>query len=448
MRMLKNKIHFFRRMSSKRNPEKPSSHISFKKYPVDIIFCIVWSLILAPITFLEVGGIIRIIIGLPFIFFIPGYILIFALFPARKTDRGIDVIERIALSFGLSIAIISLIGLGLNYTPWGIRLESILLSIFVFVIGIGAIAIYRWFRSPLEKRFYLPLDYFLPKSESKLDRVLTVIVLISLILAVAIPIYVIITPKIGEQFTGIYLLELDHKTEEYPRNLSVGENIEGIIGIINHEYKTINYTIEIWLINQSIYYNKSENDNKTIIDHMWFVDKVTTTLKHTNLDIKRPWDIQWEYNFSFTMNRKGFFKLAFLLFKTPTEEYTLDKDYRSLAEQKINSAHRIVHLWISISDLPKISNVLATPLSTSQGGFVNISCMVTDVDGVDEVYLNIIDPDNNVQNFSISGNKTGDTYYCNRTYTSVGDYSYFIWANDTTGNTNISEVKQFSVTKA
>ncbi len=108
--------------------------IEIKKYPVDVILCMLWSLILLPVALLNIGETVRVILGLPFILFIPGYILIFALFPARKTDRSIDIIERIALSFGLSIAVVPLIGLGLNYTPWGIRLEPILLSIFIFII--------------------------------------------------------------------------------------------------------------------------------------------------------------------------------------------------------------------------------------------------------------------------------------------------------------------------
>jgi len=37
----------------------------------------------------------------------------------RHTVEGIDGIERVALSFGLSIAIVPLIGLVLNFTPWG-----------------------------------------------------------------------------------------------------------------------------------------------------------------------------------------------------------------------------------------------------------------------------------------------------------------------------------------
>jgi len=121
--------------------------LSFEKYPIDIIICILWSLILLPVVLLNITDILRVILGLPFILFIPGYVLIFTLFPTKKIDKGIDIIERIALSFGLSIAIVPLIGLGLNYTPWGIRLEPILLSIFIFIIGIGTIAIYRWIKT-------------------------------------------------------------------------------------------------------------------------------------------------------------------------------------------------------------------------------------------------------------------------------------------------------------
>ena len=49
---------------------------------------------------------IRIILGLLLVLFLPGYSLIAALFPRRG---DLDGIERIALSFGLSIAIVPLI---------------------------------------------------------------------------------------------------------------------------------------------------------------------------------------------------------------------------------------------------------------------------------------------------------------------------------------------------
>ena len=83
---------------------------------------------------------LRILSGLPLVLFAPGYAPIAALFPeagiddaeptadgtdgtaAAISDRGIDGIERVALSFGLGIAAVPLLGLVLNFTPWGIRL--------------------------------------------------------------------------------------------------------------------------------------------------------------------------------------------------------------------------------------------------------------------------------------------------------------------------------------
>ena len=86
---------------------------------------------------------VRIFLGLPLVLFLPGYTLIATLFP-RKGD--LDGIERIALSFGLSIAITPLLGLGLNYTPFGIRLTPVLtvLSLFTIALAVGV-----WARSSL-----------------------------------------------------------------------------------------------------------------------------------------------------------------------------------------------------------------------------------------------------------------------------------------------------------
>ncbi len=322
--------------------------ISFKKHPTDIILCILWSLILIPVALLNIEGTIRVILGLPFILFIPGYILIFALFPTKKTDKGIDIIERIALSFGLSIAIVPLIGLGLNYTPWGIRLEPILFSIFIFIISVGIIAIYRWTKTIPYERFTISLDLSLPKSKSKLDRTLTIILAASIIIATASLIYVITTPKTGEKFTELYILGVEGNATNYPSNLAVGENATVIIGVVNHEHRTINYTIEIWLINQTVAYNESTNENETRYNHMWFIYKINIILNHIPIDIEGPWKPQWEHNYTFNISREGDYKLAFLLFTTTTENYSYNEDHKDIAEQKINSAYRENHLWINV----------------------------------------------------------------------------------------------------
>jgi len=72
----------------------------------------------------------RIVLGIPFLLFLPGYVLMTALYPKKE---GPDAIERVALSFGLSIALVPLIGLILNYTLWDKGGVSPLLCGFVHI---------------------------------------------------------------------------------------------------------------------------------------------------------------------------------------------------------------------------------------------------------------------------------------------------------------------------
>ena len=80
------------------------------------------------------SGALRITLGLFFVLFFPGYVLLLSLFPKRGS---LSSIERIAVSFGLSIAVTSLIGLILNQTPWGIRLYPIVISLTLFIVTLG-----------------------------------------------------------------------------------------------------------------------------------------------------------------------------------------------------------------------------------------------------------------------------------------------------------------------
>jgi len=68
---------------------------------------------------------IRYVLGSVFVLLLPGYSLIKTLFPTKEIDN----IERTALSIGMSLALVPLVGLLLNYTPWGIRLTPIALSL-------------------------------------------------------------------------------------------------------------------------------------------------------------------------------------------------------------------------------------------------------------------------------------------------------------------------------
>jgi uncharacterized membrane protein len=118
-----------------------------KHFPNDLALVIFLTLLCIPFVLIPPLNEtpVRIILGLPLVLFIPGYSLIAALFP-REDD--LDGIERVALSFGLSIAITPLLGLGLNYTPFGIRLTPILIVLSVFTISLAIGAYVRRNRIP------------------------------------------------------------------------------------------------------------------------------------------------------------------------------------------------------------------------------------------------------------------------------------------------------------
>ena len=69
---------------------------------------------------------LRVILGIPLLLFVPGYVFISALFPEKKE---FDSIERIALSIGMSICIAIFTGFFLTFTPFGVRLSSVLFSL-------------------------------------------------------------------------------------------------------------------------------------------------------------------------------------------------------------------------------------------------------------------------------------------------------------------------------
>ena len=258
---------------------------------------------------------VREILGLPLVLFLPGYSLLAALFPAKS---DLDGIERIALSFGLSIAVVPLIGLGLNYTPWGIRLLPILICLSVFTFIMCGLAYLRRAKLPETEAFVVPFretaaslkTEILNRPASKLDKALTVVLVLSILLSVATLIYVVMTPKEGEHFTEFYILGHDGKADNYTTKYVPGESGTVTVGIVNHEYRPVNYTMELRLENKSL--SLPENQ------------------KHINLTNNET----WEEPVTFTPLFEGTnMKLEFLLFN----------------ENSGNVPYRDLHLWIDVN---------------------------------------------------------------------------------------------------
>ena len=199
------------------------------------------------IAFLSIN-VLRIILGLPLVLFFPGYTLLAALFPRKGTMEGT---ERFALSLGVSIAVVLLIGLALNYTSWGIKLYPLLISIFIFIFIMSAIA---WYHG----RGFLVESNSAPAASAKQSSIqsfwssqtlrnkIFIVVLTLLILGTLGTVgYVISIPKSQDKYSEFYVLDAQGNAESYPSTVSLEQNIEVNLGIVNHENQPTVYKIEM-----------------------------------------------------------------------------------------------------------------------------------------------------------------------------------------------------------
>jgi hypothetical protein len=90
---------------------------------------------------------VRQVLGVLFVLFLPGLVLMKALYPCSvpisTPSEYIDAVERLAFGFALSIALTAVIGLALNYTPWGITLIPMTLTLFALTLVFAAVAASR-----------------------------------------------------------------------------------------------------------------------------------------------------------------------------------------------------------------------------------------------------------------------------------------------------------------
>lgn len=93
---------------------------------------------------------VRNVFGLLFILFLPGYALMRILFPinlaVRASNDQVHSIQRIALSIATSIVIVTVIGMLVYYSPWGLNLSIIVLSLLVITQIMATSALIREYR--------------------------------------------------------------------------------------------------------------------------------------------------------------------------------------------------------------------------------------------------------------------------------------------------------------
>ncbi|HKZ50250.1 MAG TPA: DUF1616 domain-containing protein, partial [Dehalococcoidia bacterium] len=189
---------------------------------------------------------LRIVVGVPFVLLLPGYCLVAALYPRRD---DLQLPERLALSAGLSIAAVVLIGLALNYSPWGIRLEPVLASVALFVVLAAAAAALRRGLLPAEQAFVVTGYVRLPRwPRLRLIDALAGMALLAFLASLGGGVYFVAASGEGpEGFTEFYVLGSGGKAEAYPGLVKAGEQATAVLGLVNREGRDTAYHIAVVL---------------------------------------------------------------------------------------------------------------------------------------------------------------------------------------------------------
>jgi uncharacterized membrane protein len=190
---------------------------------------------------------LRVPLGLALALIAPGYALAAALFPRRD---DLDGAARAAVSFGLSVAVLPLLALALSWLPWGIQPLPITISLSVWILLFSNIALWaRRFLASTGTAYTPPAMQPLAGWHNLSERVkmryaIGVLVLGALLTTGAI---LLLQPDPTAQTTEFYILGKGDLAENYPREVTPGQELTTTIGIVNRKAGEAAYRVQVWV---------------------------------------------------------------------------------------------------------------------------------------------------------------------------------------------------------
>ena len=252
--------------------------LSARRVPVDLTlvagYLILAGLILT--AFPPSSTALRAAISAPLLTFVPGYALVSALYPERaerdegfrsiddrsvatnggSTNRRVDLVERAALAFGISLAVVPLLVFAVSLAGFEITALTVLGGLTLFAaVGIVVAAVRRFRLSP-DRRFSLPLRRWSGRlhggvfgTDSTGAAVVNVALALSILVAFAALGGAIVTPADGQSSSSMTLLTEDESgdlvTEGYPSEFTAGEERDMTVRVTNDEGERTTYTVVV-----------------------------------------------------------------------------------------------------------------------------------------------------------------------------------------------------------
>jgi uncharacterized membrane protein len=228
------------------------------------------------------GSSLRMALAVPILVFLPGYALTVAVFPRSRPQQGngdnwhepqilnpatksrkragLSTFERVAASFGLTVALVPLVGLVLAALGLGIGVFSTLIALSVLTVGLVIVGTVRRVKLAPAERYDIPADRWLRQlggsisgaSESPSRGLLVnAVLLVSLLVVVVSFGTAALAPGDGTSFTEFALLteeaDGDYVAADYPTSLEPGEQASLVFSVKNKEDEETEYSVVAYL---------------------------------------------------------------------------------------------------------------------------------------------------------------------------------------------------------
>ena len=256
------------------NEISPSRIISW-----DVVVVIVYSGVVVPLQWIGLPSPVQVVLLTPALLFLPGFALTTVLFPGQPTTGGagpkarsrsstfaprfrgnatasdevsrLGLVERAALSIGLSVGLFPFFGLGFDLALGRVVGPIIAATAVCSVVAILVGGVRRS-RVPKSDRFEIPIQRWFEDAERAVTdespgvAVVNVALAASVVLALLAVGVAFAVPNQGATFTEFAVGSErggEFVTDDYPGDLAVGETAETAVLIENHEGEPIEYHV-------------------------------------------------------------------------------------------------------------------------------------------------------------------------------------------------------------
>lgn len=295
------------------------------------------------------GTPLAVALGLPLLFFAPGYALVSLLFPGAAPDdtasqrtlgqtcqQGLGASERLALGFGVSVALLPALAIAIGLSPWPISPVTVLASVGGLAVGFAVAGAIRRLRRPADRRFSVPVRAWFGDTRrrlsegSALDTMLTVGLAMTVLLAVAAIGYAVAVPGASQSYTSVSLLAQNETgslvAEEYPQEIEQGASEPLVVEVTNQEGQSVEYSVVVEL--QRV--RQAEDGGATVLQ-----DRQLATFTPA-IESGETWQTTHEVTPAMTGEE---LRLVYLVYRGDPP-----------AEPTTENAYRHVHIWVTVTE--------------------------------------------------------------------------------------------------